>query len=74
MSRLLNLCMHKYRFQVGISKPRFGTGITGINKNQKEENHRDLISFEAVEKMRGLTDEAKLFFCTDDPTGETDGV
>ncbi len=44
--------------------------MDSINKNQKEENSKDLIGKEAVEKIKELTDKAgSCFFCTRIATG-----
>lgn len=39
--------------------------MDSINRQQPEENHKDLQSSEAIEKIKGLIDKAKsCFFCT----------
>ncbi len=39
--------------------------MNSINKNQEEKNHEDLLSKDAVEKIKTLVDKAKTcFFCT----------
>jgi general stress protein 26 len=49
--------------------------MDSINKNQTEENYKNLNSSEAISKMKDLIGEAKsCFFCTNKATGETQGV
>src|ERR1700712_2955968 len=49
--------------------------MDSINKNQPEENRKDLASREAAEKMKSLIEDAKsCFFCTGQGTGESNGV
>ncbi len=38
--------------------------MNSINKNQKEENHKDLSSIEAAEKIKELGEDKTCFFCT----------
>ncbi|MEO6219455.1 MAG: pyridoxamine 5'-phosphate oxidase family protein [Ginsengibacter sp.] len=47
--------------------------MDSINKNQEEENYKDLIGKEALEKLKSLVDKAKntCFFCTKIDTGES---
>ncbi len=46
--------------------------MDSINKNQKEENHKDLARKEAIEKIREIVDQANTcFFCTSLTTGST---
>ncbi|RYY56080.1 MAG: general stress protein [Chitinophagaceae bacterium] len=45
--------------------------MDSINKNQEEENHRDLSGSEAAKKMKELTEKAKnCFFCTNTSNGQ----
>jgi general stress protein 26 len=45
--------------------------MNSINKQQAEENHKDLYSGEAIEKLKELVEKAKnCFFCTHIRTGE----
>lgn len=49
--------------------------MDSINKNQPEENHKDLIGFGAVEKIRELVEKAETcFFCTATPRGNSGGT
>lgn len=49
--------------------------MDSINKNQPEENHLDLVSGEAVKKIKELTSSTKTcFFCTRSTAGLSQGV
>ena len=49
--------------------------MDSINKNQPEENRKDLNNSKAVEKMKTLIGKsASCFFCTANPSGESNGV
>jgi general stress protein 26 len=49
--------------------------MNSINNNQQEENHLDVISVEAVKKIREMTSVAKsCFFCTRSTGGLSNGV
>ncbi|MFC5461858.1 pyridoxamine 5'-phosphate oxidase family protein [Massilia niabensis] len=49
--------------------------MDSINKNQPEENHRDLHGAQALERIRKMAEEAKTcFFCTEGGTGADGGV
>lgn len=49
--------------------------MDSINKQQIEENHLDLSSVEAIEKIKEMVDSAKsCFFCTRAGTGPSKGV
>jgi general stress protein 26 len=49
--------------------------MDSINKQQPEENHLDLTSMQAVEKIKEIVDSAKsCFFCTHATMGSSSGV
>jgi general stress protein 26 len=49
--------------------------MDSINKQQVEENHKDLSSVEAIEKIKDLVKSAKsCFFCTHASSGSSKGV
>jgi general stress protein 26 len=49
--------------------------MDSINKNQPEDNKEDLITKEAVDKLKELVDKAKTcFFCTANAVGPSGGV
>ena len=49
--------------------------MDSINKNQPEENHKDLAGKEAIDKLKELVKEAETcFFCTSDTASETGGT
>jgi general stress protein 26 len=49
--------------------------MDSINKNQAEENHKDLAGKEAVDKLKELVKEAETcFFCTSDSGSPTGGA
>ena len=49
--------------------------MNSIDKNQKEDNHNDLFSVEAGERIRQMAENVKTcFFCTETGLGESFGV
>lgn len=48
--------------------------MDSINKNQPEENHKDLNKQEALKKIKELTDKKSCFFCTSAATGGSNGT
>jgi general stress protein 26 len=49
--------------------------MDSINKNQPEDNHKDLMNAEAAEKIKELVDKNPgCFFCTAVPTGNSKGA
>lgn len=49
--------------------------MDSINRDQPEENHRDLTGRDAVERIKQMADKAKsCFFCTDHPVAGSHGV
>ena len=48
--------------------------MDSINKNQAEQNHKDLAGKEAVDKLKELVKQAETcFFCTSDTASPTGG-
>ena len=49
--------------------------MDSINKNQEEENHKDLSRIEAIDKIKDLIKKAEsCFFCTASGAGESNGA
>ncbi len=49
--------------------------MNSIDKNQKEDNYKDLHSVEAGERIKEMVENAKIcFFCTEGGLGESSGV
>lgn len=49
--------------------------MNSINKNQPEQNHKNLFGTEAVKQIREVVDKAKTcFFCTSAQTSDTQGI
>src|SRR5688500_5064905 len=49
--------------------------MDSINRNQPEENHKDLVAQDAIKKIQEVVDEAKTcFFCTSVARGQSGGV
>ena len=49
--------------------------MDSINKNQPEENKKDLSNNEAAKKIKELVEKANTcFFCTDVPLGQSNGA
>lgn len=49
--------------------------MDSINRNQPEQNRRDLAGIDAAKRVKDMADEAEsCFFCTTGATGSTDGV
>ena len=49
--------------------------MDSIDQNQKENNHKDVFSLEAGERIKEMAESAKTcFFCTADGLGDSEGV
>ncbi len=49
--------------------------MDSINKNQPEENHRNLSGADAMQRIQEISEDAgSCFFCTSAPMGETQGI
>jgi len=49
--------------------------MDSINRNQPEDNHRDLSGLDAVKRVKDMADEAESgFFITANSTGQTNGI